>query len=244
MNIGTNISNILFSHPTSQDWARIETKFDWNQLDLAYSDFQLTEDNSLENISGKINLPAWIVHFKNFINFDIKKSYVFMIFYYEQGIPDDKWWSQDADGIKYFTNFEPKHHLIKANFDYYADFFYYKVFSVLDILGQIMNIAFNLKMPIEKVTFYRACTQIKTVNVSIYDSLNLIINENEYRKARKIRDALTHKYSPFEIGPPVSKISANSISLGIGQYTTSTEIKENAACIVELLAKTIQAIKK
>lgn len=244
MNAETNGSDILFSHPTSQDWGRIETQFDWSRFNWAYSDFQLTDDNSLESISGKMNLPAWIVHFKNSINFDVKKSYVFMMFYYEQGIPDDKWWSQDADGIKYFQNFEPKHHLIKANFDYYADFFYYKVFSTLDILGQIMNIAFNLKMPIKKVTFYSAHTQIENVNAAIYNSLKLLINETEYCKAREIRNALTHKYSLLEIGPPVSKISANSISLGIGEYVTSTAIKDNAICMLGLLAKMIESIVK
>lgn len=68
--------------------------------------------------------------------------------------------------------------------------------------------------------------------------------EMNLRKPKKIRNALTHNYPPMTIGSAVSKKNTNSVSLGVGQYTTSKEIKENAAEILELLAKAIEFIKK
>lgn len=243
MNAETTGSDMLFLYPTHKDWVRIESQIDWGRVEILHSDFNLINDNSLDQFSRSIDLDSWVLCSNNRI-FDIRKSYIFLMFYYEQGIPDDKWWSQDTGHVRYFPNFEPKHYFIKTNFDYYADTFYYKMFSSWDTVGQIINIAFNLRIPNEDVTFYRAHQQLKNSNTVLYDRLNLLINENEFKKAKKLRNALTHNYPPLDVSSPVTKISSNAISLGIGQYTTSTEIKENVIGIMELLAKAIQAIKK
>lgn len=235
-------SDALFTYPNLKDWLRIESQFDWKRFYLEQEELPLVEDNSLESFETGLNLSSWIVYFHNRIS-DIKRSYVFLSFYYEQGIPDNKWWIQDNRGQIFFPDFEDKHHLIKSNFDYYADVFYYKMFSAWDILGQIMNISFKLNLKSNKVTFYESHKQIKSINLGVYDNLDLLINNPDYKKAKEIRHALTHRYSPMEISPPVTKTDNDTIALTIGKYTPSTEIKDNATSMLDIFARAIEAIK-
>lgn len=184
MNTVTIDTETLFLSPTLQDWVKIESQFDWKRFDLEFSDFHLINDNSLGQFSRNLDLDAWVQCFSHRI-FDVRKSYVFLSFYYEQGIPDDKWWSQDTGRIRYFPDFESKHHFIKANFDYYADAFYYKMFSTWDTIGQILNTAFNIGIPNNEVTFFKAHKQLKVIGTVLHTNLNLLINGNEFKEAKK-----------------------------------------------------------
>lgn len=235
-------SDALFTYPTPQDWARIESQFDWKRFYLKQDDLSFVDDNSLASIETGFNLPSWIVYFNNRIN-DLNRSYIFLSFYHEQGIPDSKWWIQDKGSQIFFPDFEDKHHLIKSNFDYYADVFYYKMFSAWDILGQIMNLVFKLGLGEKLVTFEKSHDGIKSINVDAYDKISLLINEIEYKKAKRIRNALAHRYSPMEISPPINKTDNDTNALTVGKYTPSTEIKDNATAMLDIFAKAIESIK-
>ena len=95
---------------------------------------------------------------------DVARSYILLRFYYDIGIPDDEWVlspGRNGESAEYFPHFEEQNHYTKEWFDYYADAFYFKLFSALDILGHWLNSRYRLGIKQRSVNFNVAVKKLK-----------------------------------------------------------------------------------
>lgn len=181
---------------------------------------------------------------------DAAKSYVMLYYYYEQGIPDDEWFlspGKDGSSVQYFPHFEERHHHIKDWFDYFSDTFYYKLFSAWDTTGHILNAYFSLGIDEDWVTFSRAINMLRSVQPDLWMSLDSILESSAYKRARKLRNDITHNYLPGSAGLSLDRKkseTAETITVGIRPYTTSREIMENADEVLLVFRATIDALIK
>ena len=168
-----------------------------------------------------------------------------MVFYFCKGIPDDEWYispGKKGQSVEYFPHFEKQHHLTKAWFDYYADVFYYKLFSAWDTLGHLLNIMYGLE--VDKPSFNRVLKKLKAIRPDLYTELKNLEDSPEFEQARKTRHDITHNLLPGHVGPGVQRVSKNDITFGVGSYTPSAKIKENAIKFLNLFGAALDAIKK
>ena len=119
------------------------------------------------------------------------------MFYFGKGIPDDEWFispGKKGESIQYYPHFEKKDFLIKAQFDYYADAFYHKLFSAWDTLGHLLNVVYELE--IERASFDNAVKKLKTVKPALHAKLTAIMDSADFQTMRQFRHSVTHNHLP------------------------------------------------
>lgn len=232
---------MTFEFPTKDDWKRIESSFPIRQCNLEESKFKITGE-SLEDIKRRSDLSEWFLHIQNRF-FEVLESYIMLTFYYEKGIPDDEWWispGKRGESVQYFPHFEERHHLTKADFDYYADVFYYKIFTLWHTIGHLLNVYYDLK--ITRPNLYKAINTLNQKRPSLYDDLKLITDDPAFKKASELRNNIAHNHRPNSISESVTTTAVNQVTLGVGNYVTSKEIYSNVVASMKLLGKTLNAV--
>lgn len=94
---------------------------------MSEEDFPYTAypEGSIERFSAVPDIRTWTVHLQNRL-IQTRWSYVLLMFHFNKGIPDDELFispGRKGESIEYYPHFEKKDHLVKAQFDYYADIF-------------------------------------------------------------------------------------------------------------------------
>ncbi|WP_343522034.1 Cthe_2314 family HEPN domain-containing protein [Pedobacter sp.] len=103
------------------------------------------------------------------------------------------------------------HHVNRIQFDYYAEIFYYQFYSVVDTIGQIINVYFDLSIPEWQLHFKK----LKLKNTTVQQLINAFNKSTE--EASKYRNAFTHKFPVNETDYRTSlKTENNRSSLGSG----------------------------
>lgn len=239
---------MLFEFPTRDDWKRLMSTFSFERWDVPKFTIQVDEDNIdlIDSLQAQLSLPTWEMHLVNKLS-DTRHSYGMARFYFELGIPDEEWMispGKSGASIEYFPHFEKRHHLIKHQFDYYSDVFYYKAFSVWDTIGQLLNEMYQLRMTIDKVDFNKCIQKLKTVDKRLYDDLQEIWNAPNFEQAREIRNSIVHRHPANRQGPSFGRPSENGITFGGCSYTPSQTILDNIKQVLELLALTLEKVKE
>jgi hypothetical protein len=177
-------------------------------------------------------------------------SYVLMVFYFEQGIPDKRWRQspgKNGSSISYFPDFRPRHFRLKGWFDFYADVFYYKLFSAWDLMGHVLNVRHSLKLPLpDFVSAMEALGRKDPVGRKAWDP---IFGSHIFRDVRQIRNKITHGYSPNTTGMSVSREESildgkKSITYGFGlkKYLPSNEILSMANKGIDLFERSLSIL--
>ena len=131
---------------------------------------------------------------------------------------------------------------MKAQFDYYADIFYYKLFSAWDTLGHLLNVTYELE--VDRASFDKAVRKLEKVKPTLHSKLKSITDSADFKKMRDLRHNITHNLLPGHIGSFVRRVSKNMVTFGGGSYTPSAQIKENALKSLDLFAEALEAIKE
>lgn len=234
---------MLLKYPDKTDLERIAKTFDFQRLNIHVEDFH-AKGNSIDVFFQKIELEMWVHHLQNRIH-DVWKSYVFLAYYFEMGIPDDEWFispGKQGESVQYYPHFEKKHFQIKSEFDYYVDTFYYKIFSAWDTIGHLLNILYGLKM--KKPSLLAAIDKLKSANSCLYGELRAITRDSDFKRAKELRNDITHNYPPSTIDSGIKRESEHKISFGVGSYTPSKDFYENILISLDLLAKTLDCVKQ
>jgi HEPN superfamily protein len=172
---------------------------------------------------------------------DVGRCYVFMMLYYQKGIPDDPWAvSPGANGesIQFYPRFEDRHFPIKAWFDFYSDTLYYKLFSAWDVVGHIIDVTCDLT--VKNVDFDKAVAALgksKKAEV-LHDNLAKIRDSEHFKQAKDIRNNITHNYLPNTTGLVVER-TANRSSIITKKYLPSRDIVENIEHALGLFESTL-----
>lgn len=174
---------------------------------------------------------------------DISRGYVFMVYYYGTGYSDEKWHTtpeKKGDALEFYPELSENDALLKSWFDFYSDATYHKLFSVWDLIGHILNIAYELN--IKLVYFEKSITLLKEKDGLLHDRLTEIINTDAYKLANKIRNDTTHNLLPNVPGLTTyleeSQSGNNTYRLGFRNYLTSGTILENIQENLNLLTQT------
>jgi hypothetical protein len=237
---------MFFEFPTKDEWRELENSYPFEKLQVSEEDFPYTAypEGSIERFSAVPNILTWTVHLQNRL-IQTRWSYVLLMFHFNKGIPDDEWFispGRKGESIEYYSHFEKKDHLVKAQFDYYADIFYYKLFSAWDTLGHLLNVTHELE--IERASFYKAVEKLKTVKPDLSDRLKDIMESPDFKEMREFRHSITHNELPGHIGSSVRRVSKNHVTFGGGSYTPSAQIKKNVIKSLDLFAETLEAIRE
>jgi len=239
---------MLFEYPSKEQWKVLAATFPVARVQVRLGDFELDYDPTTagpRELFVKIETMNWERHLQSRIS-DVWKSYVMLLFYFDMGIPDDDWSIEgEQGGIRYFPQFERRHHEIKAQFDFYTDVFYYKIFSAWDTVGQLLFLIFPLTLGAnEKPSFALALNKLKDHRLALYSELKNITNHPEFKIARKFRNDITHNFQPNSLGSDARMPNENMMTFGGANYTPSIAFKENVVHTLDLFAKTLDSVKR
>jgi hypothetical protein len=242
---GIAMSEGYFEFPKPEDWKRIYGKSPFGQI---YSLLHGTTPenrvhNALSDFARAMTLDECLLQIEHRVA-DVSTSYVLMMFYYEKGIPDKRWYispGRDGASVQYYPDFEDVHFEIKAWFDFYSDTLYYKLFSAWDLVGHELNAKYDLR--IDRVDFGLAISGLKAKDAPLYTSLKTIQDSPIYKRANKIRNDITHNYLPYTTGIAFcTDKSGFRTTIGLREYVTSEEIVANIHATIDLFATTLKYI--
>lgn len=214
---------MLFELPTPAEYNAICEEFPCDELDISDDDFSIfINPDEFRRFGDKSALGTWQVHLQNRI-YQTRTSFVMMKFLFHKGIPDRRWYAAgERGGIKYFPDFERADHLRKAQFDYFADVYFLKLYSCLDSLGHILNLCYDLR--IKKPDFHRSLDKLAVANPELHAELETIKNSEEFQAFRQLRNGVAHNELPGHVTGFVHRVSENEFTLGAGHYTSTSEI--------------------
>src|SRR5687767_4681425 len=138
----------MFEIPTKDEWIAIQESYPFERLEIDRADFKYSihPDGTMEAWRDSLPVTSWQSHLINRL-IQTRWSWVMMMYFFGKGIPDDEWRispGRNGESVEYFPHFTTEHHLIKAQFNYYEDFFYYRLYSAWDTLGHILNLIYVL----------------------------------------------------------------------------------------------------
>jgi hypothetical protein len=240
---------MLFDVPTSDEWRELEESYPFEKLEVSPDDFQYTAhpQGSIERFAATAEIFTWALHLQNRL-IQTRWSYLLLMFHFGKGIPDKEWYispGKKGQSVEYYPHFQKKDYITKAQFDYFADIFYYKLFSAWDTLGHLLNVTYELA--IERASFYTAVEKLKTVRPALYGKLKGVMASPDFERMKELRHSITHNHLPGHIGPSVKRFSTSKvkgISGGVGGYTPSAQIKDSAIKSLDLFAAALEAIKE
>jgi hypothetical protein len=215
---------MYFNFPDATYQNQIKNKFDFS---IVYDPMNklIRMHDRVSTFEVGFELQTHVLHLYHRCH-DIYKSFVFMSYYLDLGIPDDPFCispGRNGVSVEYFPNFDAHHHEIKDAYDYFSDFFFYKLFSALESLAHILNLFYFLK--ITRPSFFKVVekSNLRLINDRLYKSLHNLLSDPSYTFARDYRDNITHNLLPNSIGSPI-KTDSLGFTLGVGNYTKSLDV--------------------
>lgn len=231
--------------PTTEEWRDTEQAYSFDKLKILQDDFiyVVHPENSFAAVGESGSLGTWKNHLINRL-IQTRWSYVIVLFNFNKGIPDDVWKispGRKGQTREYFPYFENHHHVIKAQFDYFADMFYFKLYSCWDTVGHLLNIMYDLK--INKVDFIKAINKLAKVRPDLHKNLHDIIDSEDFKDMKIFRNGTTHNELLGDIHSIVNKVEDNFFTIGSGIYVSSKVIMDNSTKSLDLFANTLMAIR-
>ncbi|KOP81503.1 Cthe_2314 family HEPN domain-containing protein [Cytobacillus solani] len=238
------------------DYAEYPTAEVWNTLyDMkkeAFVRFKLFEEagnrtyliNTREGIIAS-NLSFWINEHNNKA-FDLINNYVLLRYYYDKGIPDTEWVIEDEGKYKFFPRMEDKHDAYKYWFDFYLEGYYKRFATLIDTICHLINIKYNFGIKPDPGFRQRVMKELQAKDNILFKALKKCWQDEAYKKAERFRNDLTHNYRPNFIDSGISESHEGDeiiISVGLGEYTTTTEFITNIEETVDLMAEIIDNIR-
>jgi hypothetical protein len=225
--------------PAKDDWNEIYKQSPFVQIKEILETFRIPQE--AKGFNGLFVLTEMVIFYEEFENriADLQKSYIFMMYFFGRGIPDNPWFiSPSLDGkktIQYFPEFEDIHYINKDWFDYFSEMFYFKYFSAFDVGAHMLKIFHNLE--IKKPSFELVVSKLEDKNATLFNLLNRLRREEAYLLAKKVRNDITHNRAPSSNGMEVVR-GKNAGSLGVRKdYILSETIVENVRDCCHLLKK-------
>jgi hypothetical protein len=237
-------------YPSKEDWLKIcsEKVETLNKLGLENSKKRFNILNFDEGYYG-INLKYWLQEFNNRA-FDLITNYTLLKSYYDAGIPDDEWYKspgEDGQSVQYFPHFEEKHFGNLYWFGFYLDSYYTRFEGLIDAVYHLINIKY--KLDIEPALGFRkkVLKEIETGDKDLFDYLVALPDNAVFQKVNEFRNNIVHNYRPNQIDSGYTRVNnpdgSQTITMSVGNYTTSTEFLNNIHNSLDLLAEITDTIR-
>ncbi|PMB53706.1 hypothetical protein CEN39_03015 [Fischerella thermalis CCMEE 5201] len=248
---------MIFEFPSEDNWRRISCTFPFEKLSIPINSFnqysgEINNLEHIEHICTDIELNELTEHLQSRLR-DVYISYVMLCFYFDKGIPDGQWFispGMNGESVQYFPHFTEYDFHVKNLFDFYADTFYYKLFSVVDTIGHILNIVHNLE--IQEPNLKNVMKELKKKNPDIYKKLMEFKEEPAFKDASKYRNEITHNFLPGVVSGIITSFSdvnaleveKNLTSIGVGKYVPSATIRQNVVDVLYVFVEILDYLKK
>jgi Cthe_2314-like HEPN len=231
-----------FELPAPAEWNEVEKDYPTEELQIQPNDFDfILITGGLDRFADDVSLSSWINYLSSRM-IQTRWSWVIMMYTYKKGIPDDKYFKAgQKGGLEYWPDFEKNDRLLKAQFDYFSDVFFFKFYSCLDTIGCILNIIYDLELP--RQNLFLAAKKLN-VRPQLQLKLKKIVKSPEFNAIRLLRNSITHLKAPGDIGSPVTKVSEGFFTVGAGEYTNSKTIITEAETAVRILVDVMRVIRE
>jgi hypothetical protein len=209
--------------------------------------FQKEEDHFL-------NLDNWDTqHWETILEnrlLSVERNFGYAMFYYYKGIPDDEWYmspGKQGQSVQYYPHFEEKHYSNFYNFTYFVDMFFLQSSTVFETIGHLLFRLFNFKInednPRDQISFNNSIFKLKKIHRSLYKDLNKVKYSNDFKLGVRMRNDIAHNHPPYRIDSGITK-SEGLVSFGVGEYTTTNEIKKAMIGFLRSIRATFEVLEK
>lgn len=264
----------MFDHPTKEEFIEICRSFPFERFDVDASRFcEVGEVGEVGELIKSLELSPWLATLVTSWG-HVMRSWVMMIFFFNKGIPDEKYVMSPGpkgESVRYFPDFKREDFDVLNDFTFYADIFVVKIFSVLDVMWQTLNVYFDCGLETSEVSdvkllkaFKRQDKCIKRIlkRIQICDSvsrkameqftrsnkhmeslLKSLKKDERYKRGKEWRKSTVHHWPTGSQQSPVRR-QGNSTIIGIMDRTPSSETVEIAKGLVEFTIDTYEKIKE
>ncbi len=234
---------MLFELPTPAEFNDIADEFPCEELKISEDDFSVfLNPAEFRRFSDESSIGTWRLHLQNRI-YQTRTSYVIMKFLINKGIPDERWFAPgEKGGIKFYPDFEKEDYIRKAQFDYFADVYFLKLYSCLDSVGHLLNLCYDLQ--IAKPDFHRALNKLTGLRPELYFELKKIKDSESFIAFKHLRHGIAHNELPGHVSGFVHKVSENEYTLGAGRYTPTREIIRVGGEAIKAFLEVLRPIRK
>ncbi|CAM4185398.1 hypothetical protein BS11774_16630 [Bacillus subtilis] len=181
----------------------------------------------------------------------INRNFGYAMFYYYKGIPDDEWFispGKEGQSVEFFPHFDDQHTSNHFNFKYFVDIFFLKAYTAYETIGHLLYKLYDLEIneddPRDQVSFKNAIFKLKSKNHRLFKDLNKLKRSDDFKKGVDMRNDIAHNHPPYDIDSGVTKSKGGIITMGVGNYTTSTEIKETMIGFLRSIKTTFEVLEK
>ncbi|MDO5663996.1 MAG: Cthe_2314 family HEPN domain-containing protein [Bacteroidia bacterium] len=198
--------------------------FNFNETITIWGDEKL----SLEQITRIDNLKYWDICLSNKLS-KTRSSYEYLIVHFNRGVCEDL---KSDDELTIINT---------AQFEYYAEVFYYFYFSSLDILAQIVSLYFDPLADENRTAFNCVFSKKHTFSDNLLFSTYQKLN-----KARDYRHAFTHRFTPL-LNDSRSRIIVSGekkyLGIGVEQKLDYQDAIDNSSEALNILSDLLKEIK-
>ncbi|MGS2776400.1 Cthe_2314 family HEPN domain-containing protein [Robertmurraya sp. GLU-23] len=180
----------------------------------------------------------------------VNRNFGYAMFYYYKGIPDEEWVmspGKEGQSVQLFPHFYEQHHSNHYNFTYFVDVFFLQSFTLYETIGHLLFKLFNLENnennPRNQISFNNAIYKLNQVSRPLYKDLNKVKQSNDFKIGVRMRNDIAHNHPPYRIDSGVTK-SEGVVSIGVGNYTTSNEIKTVMIGLLKSIKATFEVLEK
>jgi hypothetical protein len=209
--------------PNNDDFTNISTTVSYDGLTISTNDIMrfFSKEDSFAILDQTFHAITWSNSFGT-KTFHTRRSYILMRYYYETGIPEDVDYSKMDDDI----------YMRRDYFYYYADIFFYDLFSSFDILGHMLNLVFRLG--IKKPELDSSLKKLQVARPNLHACFIPIINSTTY-KAKQIRNDFTHNVPSGVPDNRSKQIAPTTWAFGGSYHVPPSQVLSNAESSLALL---------
>jgi len=215
------------TYPTTEEVDSI-----YCQKELAFNnmELQIGGKKTYSILQGKeMEYDSWLIEYNNRV-LDLINAYVLTSFYYNKGIPDERWTSSPRPGFNTnFPDFKEEHHSYAYWFDFYLESYYTKFFGIIDTLYHLVNIKYALFIEPDRGFNGDVLRELKKIDGELAGRLSKrnLKQSSAFKVADKYRNDLTHNYRPHQISSPMKRRKAGNddyiYDMKTGERTLASE---------------------
>ncbi|KAB3539387.1 hypothetical protein F9231_09950 [Bacillus safensis] len=214
------------------------------EFELPKGMFQKKDDHFM-NI-GNWDTQHWEAILENRL-LSVNRNFGYTMFYYYKGIPDDEWYmspGKNGQSVQYYPHFEEQHYSNFYNFTYFVDTFFLKAYTLYETIGHLLFKLYNFEIKEDDlVSFNSAIYRLKNVNRPLYKDLNKVKYSNDFQIGVQMRHDIAHNHPPYRIDSGIRKLHG-MVTVGVGNYTTSSEIKAAMIGLLKSIEATFEVLEK
>jgi len=238
-----------FDAPTYDEWVLILGQFP-ELRDLCID----AQPNP--NLGGALSLlcsddfPIRLMQFNNRL-FEVRMAFVIAEHFRHKGIPDAEWHvtGPRGAGVTFLPHLSEDQESIKTLFDFNVDVLFHKCFGAWDGLFQVINSYYQYGFDNGPALAKKVKQRLRQRDRGVFDIVRTAEKHDDFVKARKLRNDLTHNYSPSEvycgaraIRDPSGEI--RTIVSGVANYTPSAELCDAVRRLILLFSNTLKALEQ